>query len=35
MAKESVIEVRDLVVDLKGIRILNGVNLDEIGRAHV
>jgi phospholipid/cholesterol/gamma-HCH transport system ATP-binding protein len=28
MAKESVIEVRDLVVDLKGIRILNGVNLD-------
>ena len=28
MAKESVIEVRDLVVDLKGNRILNGVNLD-------
>src|SRR5262245_65638159 len=28
MAKESVIEVRDLVVDLKGNRVLNGVNLD-------
>ena len=28
MARESVIEVRDLVVDLKGNRVLNGVNLD-------
>jgi phospholipid/cholesterol/gamma-HCH transport system ATP-binding protein len=28
MVKDSIIEVRDLVVDLKGVRILNGVTLD-------